>query len=56
MEDDMTKDQVLAIIKEYEDEKETAQPSDWSQEARTWAEGNGIISGNKQHKIGRAHV
>lgn len=56
MEDDMTKDQVLEIIKEHEAEKAAAEPSDWSQEARTWAEGNGIIagdgSGNMQYKAG----
>lgn len=56
MEDDMTKDQVLEIIKEYEAEKLTAAPSDWSEEARTWAEGEGIIagdgSGNMQYKAG----
>ncbi|MEL4106767.1 CHAP domain-containing protein [Oscillospiraceae bacterium WX1] len=42
----MTKDDVLAIIKEYEAEKAAAEPSEWSWEARMWAEGNGIITGD----------
>lgn len=49
--DDMTKDQVLEIIKEYETGKAAAEPSDWSQEARTWAEGNGIIAGDGSGKM-----
>ena len=53
-EDDMTKEDVLAIIKEYEESKKTQAPSDWSQEARAWAESNGIITGdengNKQYQ------
>jgi len=54
IEDDMTKDQVIAIIKEHEADKAAQEPSDWSEEARTWAEGNGVIagdgSGNMQYK------
>ena len=48
-EDDMTKAEVLQIIKEYEAQRDAARaqagPSDWSKAARAWAERNGIISG-----------
>lgn len=50
-ETDMTKEQVLEIIKEYENGKAAAEPSDWSQEARTWAEGNGLIAGDGSGKM-----
>jgi hypothetical protein len=46
MEDDLTKEQVREIIKEYEAEKATNAPSDWSRDAREWAEANGIIAGD----------
>ncbi len=36
-EDDITKDEVLDIIKEYEAQKAAADPSSWSEDARTWA-------------------
>lgn len=53
-EDDMTKDDVLAIIKEYEASKAKQAPGEWSAEARSWAEGAGLIagdgSGNMQYK------
>ena len=50
----MTKDEVLAIIKEYEANKAKPAPGEWSAEARSWAEGAGPIagdgSGNMQYK------
>lgn len=53
-EDDMTKDEVLNIIKEYEASKAKQAPGEWSAEARSWAEGAGLIagdgSGNMQYK------
>lgn len=53
--DDMiTYDQWKEYQEKYEAEKAEAAPSDWSQEARTWAEGNSLIagdgSGNMQYK------
>ena len=35
----------------YEAEKANAEPADWSQEARTWAEENGIIAGDGSGKM-----
>lgn len=49
--DDMTKDEVLAIIKEYEAEKVNAAPAEWSEDARSWAESNGIIFGDGQGRM-----
>ena len=48
-EDDMTKAEVLEIIKEYEAQRDAARakaaPGEWSKEARAWAESNGVIAG-----------
>ena len=52
MEDDMTKEQVLEIIKEYEAGKTEQAPGGWSQADREWAEQNGIITGFGNGKMG----
>lgn len=48
-EDDMTKAEVLEIIKEYEAQRDAARakaaPGEWSKDARAWAESNGVIAG-----------
>lgn len=48
-EDDMTKADVLEIIKEYEAQRDAARakaaPGEWSKDARAWAESNGVIAG-----------
>lgn len=50
----MTQEMFNSMMTEYLKEVVTAAPSDWSQNARKWAEGNGLIKGdqygNKQYK------
>ena len=52
--DDMTKEDVLKIIREYEADKAKQDPGEWSREDREWAEGVGLIAGdgngNMQYK------
>ena len=52
--DDMTKEDVLKIIREYEADKAKQDPGEWSREDREWAEGIGLIAGdgagNMQYK------
>ena len=50
--DEMTKERVLEIIKEYEASKTEQNPGGWSAEARAWAEQNGIITGFGNGKMG----
>lgn len=52
MEDGMTKEQVLEIIKEYEANKTKQSPGSWSQADREWAEQNGVITGFGNGKMG----
>ena len=49
MEDDgmLTYEQWKEYQAKYEAEKKTAAPSDYSEEARTWAEGEGLIAGDE---------
>lgn len=52
--DDMTQDQFNQMMDTYLNERNKQAPGDWSQEARDWAEGIGLIygdgSGGKQYK------
>ena len=52
--DDMTKEEVLKIIQEYETNKAKLDPGEWSAEDRAWAENCGLIAGdgagNMQYK------
>ena len=52
MEDDMTKEQVLEIIKEYETKKADLGANGWSAEARAWAEQEGMIAGFSDGRMG----
>lgn len=53
-EEDMTQEQFDAMMDNYLKRLAQKEPSDWSESARTWAEENGVISGdengNKQYK------
>ncbi len=52
--DDMTQDQFDRMMDTYLAQLAKQEPSDWSQDAREWAESNGLIKGdaegNKQYK------
>jgi hypothetical protein len=52
--DNMTQEQFNKMMDNYLAQLAKQGPSDWSKEARTWAESNGIIvgdgSGSKQYK------
>jgi len=52
--EEVTQEQFDTMMNNYLSELAKKDPSDWSQEARNWAEGNGIIfgdeNGNKQYK------
>ncbi len=48
-EEDMDKEQVLKIIREYEEDKKTQKPNpDWGEEARKWALESGLIAGDEE--------
>ena len=53
-EEELTQEQFNIMMKNYQDSLVSQDPSDWSEEARIWAEENGIIVGdqfgNKQYK------
>ncbi len=45
-EDDVKYEDFLTFMKRYEAEKAAEQPSDWSKDAREWAEKEGVIRGD----------
>ena len=53
-EDEVTQEQFNAMMNTYLEQLGTQEPSEWSAEAREWAEQNGVItgdeSGNKKYK------
>lgn len=51
-EDDMTQDQFDAMMDNWLARRAELAPSDWSKDARAWAEGKGLVQGDDKDRMG----
>jgi len=55
-EEEMTQEELEVMLEKYFDKIAKQEPGDWSADARSWAEENGIVTGDEGGKRYKSHI